>query len=104
MLIFSCKKEAKPDNNEVTTGILSYSSPAIDGQGLIYTTDKGELLLFDNIIPGNIAPDTYYKDFLGIHTILTFQDTGEKGCLSGLVPCDDQTKLRIVNEISLMKQ
>jgi hypothetical protein len=104
-LIFSCKKEAKPNNNnEVVTGILTYSNPAIDGQGLIYTTDKGELLLFKNEIPNNITPDTYYKNFLGLHTILTFQDTGDKGCTSGLIPCDEQTKLRIVNMIKLENQ
>jgi hypothetical protein len=105
VLIFSCKKEAKPNNNnEVATGILRYSSPAIDGEGLVYATDSGELLLFKNEIPNNIAPDIYYKDYLGIHTILTFQDTGEKGCTTGLIPCDDQTKHRIVNEVSLVKQ
>jgi len=104
-MFFACKKDAKPNTgNLIVTGVLTYSNPAIDGIGLTYTTHNGESLLFKNEIPAGIAPDIYYKDFLGIPTILTFLDTGEKGCTAGLIPCDEQTKLRIVDVIKLEKQ
>ena len=85
-------------------GVLTYSEPALDGAGLTYTTSGGEILLFKNEIPGGIAPNIYYKDLLGVPTILTFQDTGELGCTAGMIPCDEQKKLRVVDVVNLVKE
>ncbi len=105
ILFLSCKKDSNSTTgNQVVTGILTYSSPAGDGAGLVYTTNSGELLLFNNEIPDTVRPDVYYQDFLDIPTVLTFQDTGELGCTSGMLPCYEQKKIRIVHEIKIEKR
>ena len=93
----------QPAGSELTTGTLYYSDPAVDGAGLFYQTDKGENLLFKNEFSDDHTQYLHYKDLVGLHSRLTFSDTGESGCTRGMIPCPQQTPLRIVKELKLEK-
>jgi len=48
-LFFSCKKNSTvPGGSQTISGNLRYSDPAVDGAGLFYEEDNGNLLLFKN--------------------------------------------------------
>jgi hypothetical protein len=104
-LFFSCKKESKPPaGSQVVSGTLYYSDPAVDGAGLFYETDSEENLIFKEDTSDIYSQYIKYKNFVGIHSRLTFTDTGETGCLSGMIPGPCSHPLRIVKVVKLEKQ
>ena len=94
----------QPKDSQVISGTLYYSDPAVDGGGLIYGTDDKESILFKNEFSDYYTEYLYYKDFVGIHSRLTYRDTGETGCTLGMVPCAEQHKLRIFQVLKLERQ
>jgi len=107
----SCKKNCGhmespvPAASQKITGTLHYSDPAADGAGLTYETDKGETLLFKNEFADLYTQYLNYKDFVGVHSSLTYQDSGAKGCPVSMIPdyCA-QHPMTVVVVIKLEKQ
>ena len=104
--VISCKKNCgsmQSKDSQVTSGTLYYSDPAVDGPGLFYVTDGKESILFKNEFADYYTEYLHYKDLVGVHSQLTYKDTGETGCTLGMVPCEQQHKLRIVQVLKLEK-
>ena len=76
---------------------MTFIDPAVDGPGMIYRTDDEENILFKNDFSDYSAQYLHYKEFVGVHTQLTYVDEGEKGCSFAMIPnyCEDH-KLRVV--------
>jgi hypothetical protein len=102
IVFYSCKKENKiPVAQEVTTGTLRYSDPAADGVGLYYETDDTELLIIKDDTANMVSQDPKYSDFVNIHSRLTFNYNGDRGCLSSMMPgpCTNPLRKVIVNKL-----
>ena len=96
-VFYSCKKENKqPPSQQVTTGTLRFSDPAVDGLGLYYETDNAEVLIIKDDTANMTSLDPKFPDFVNIHSRLTFTYSGEKGCLSTMVPGPCSNLLRKV--------
>jgi len=91
LLGFSCKKEDHSSKTLQTHGTLYYSDPAVDGAGLFFTTDQSENILFKNEDADYYAQYLHYKDFVGSHCRLTYEDEGAKGCPPSMDPGYCQT-------------
>ena len=104
-VFYSCKKENKkpsgPSGQQIITGTLRYSDPAVDGAGLYYETDSAEVLIIKDDTANMESREPKYIDFVNIHSRLTFTDSGEKGCLSGMMPgpCTNRHRLVTVNKL-----
>ncbi len=94
----------EPAGSQKISGTLHYSDPAVDGAGLFYETDKGELLLFKNEFTDLYTQYMVFKNYVGVHTSLTYQDTGTTGCTLGMVPGPCDHPLRVVAVIKLVNQ
>lgn len=104
LLLLSCKKATEPLNSQVISGTLYFSDPAVDGAGLFFETDGKELLLFKNEYPDYYSQYLHYKEFIGVHCHLFFQDTGTRGCTISMMPGPCPHPLRVVAVIKLVKQ
>jgi hypothetical protein len=95
----------EPPGSQKISGVLHYSHPAVDGAGLTYLTDKGETLLFKNQSSDLYSQYLKYKNFVDLHTLLTYQDSGSTGCPASMIPdyCA-QHPMRIVIVLQLVKQ
>jgi hypothetical protein len=103
-VFYSCKKEnIQPVSQEVTTGFLRFSDPAYDGLGLYYDTDSAETIIIKDDTANLISRDPKYSDFVNIHSRLTFTDSSERGCLSGMAPGPCAHMLRKVRVNKLEK-
>ena len=87
--------------SQTVTGTLRYIDPAVDGPGLYYETDASEPLLFKNEFSDYNTQYLHYKEWIGIHSLLTFIDKGETGCSQGMVPCPQQHPTRLVEVVKL---
>jgi hypothetical protein len=103
LIFISCKK-SNPASETSVTGVLLYSEPAADGAGLVYYADNNERLLFKNHYADEYTEYLAYKDRADTESRLTYTFSGETGCTSGMTPCSEQHKLRVVEVISLVKQ
>jgi hypothetical protein len=94
----------EPPASQKISGVLHYSDPAVDGAGLTYVTDKGETLLFENEFSDQHSQYLKYKNFIDIHSSLTYQDSGTTGCPASMIPdyCL-QHPMRIVAVIKLVQ-
>ena len=90
--------------SQTVTGTLKYIDPAVDGPGLYFETDSLEPLLFKNKFSDYNSQYLHYKEWVGVHTRLTFVDNGETGCSLGIVPCPQQHPMRLVEEVKLEKE
>ncbi len=102
--MYSCKKT----NNQApiqqsVTGELRYSDPAADGLGLYYVTDSTESLVIVDDTANLTSLDPKYSDFVNVHSRLTFTDSHERGCLSGMIPGPCANPLRKVRVNKLEK-
>ena len=95
----------EPTGSQKISGTLHYSDPAVDGAGLTYETDKGENFLFKNEFADLYTQYLKYKNFAGVHTSLTYQDSGTTGCPVSMIPeyCA-QHPMPVVVVIKLEKQ
>jgi len=99
--VFSCRKDCSSVSSQSITGTLYYSDPAVDGPGLYFETDAGEPLLFKNEFSDYYTQYLHYKEWVGVHTRLSFIDNGETGCSLGMVPCPQQHPMRLVEVVKL---
>jgi hypothetical protein len=102
--LFSCKKDHAPTPSQSATGTLRYSDPAVDGPGLYFETDESEPLLFKNEFSDFYTQYQYYKEWVDLHSHLTYIDKGETGCSLGMVPCPQQHPMRLVQVVKLEKE
>ena len=70
---------------ETVNGTLNYSCECLDGNGLAFHTDDYKTLVFidDDSTDNWPAVDsmiTKYKDFMDVHTRLTYIDSGKTRC------------------------
>ena len=110
----SCMKSTSPSSQTtapalkpgelLTSGILNYGCVCLDGGGVRYSTDNNHILVFDD--SSTIRPDNYddsmttkYKDFLNVHTLLVYQNTGRTRCDYGDIAnqCITDTVVKIVS-------
>ena len=90
---FSCHKNYDPSGKAmdpshaiiITTGMLHYDNFP-DGWGLYYETDSSVNLIFKNNLGSDSALYNHYKAFVNQHTQLSYQNSGETGCLYGIGP------------------
>ena len=87
----------------MVTGTLRYSDPAADGSGLYYVTDDTETFIIKDDTADLTSLDPKYVDFVNIHSRLTFTYSGEKGCLSSMIPGPCTNPLRKVMVSKLEK-
>jgi hypothetical protein len=103
-VLYSCKKEnTKRVSGGVTTGFLRFSDPAYDGVGLYYETDSAETIIIKDDTVNLTSRDPKYSDFVNIHSRLTYTDSSERGCLSGMAPGPCAHPLRMVRVNKLEK-
>jgi len=103
-ILFSCKKDHSLTPSQSTTGTLRYSNPAVDGPGLYFETDESEPLLFKNEFSDLYTQYQHYKEWVDLHSRLTFIDRGENGCSQGMVPCPQQHPIRLIQVVKLEKE
>jgi hypothetical protein len=104
--LISCRKNCgstEPPASQKISGVLHYSDPAVDGPGLYFETDASEPLLFKNEFSDYYTQYVHYKEWVDLHTRLTFIDKGETGCSLGMVPCPQQHPMRLVEVVKLEK-
>lgn len=105
---FSCTKNCSPANKAfdpshaiiLTSGVLHYDNFP-DGWGLYYETDSSVHLIFKNNLGSDSALYNHYKAYVNQHTLLSYQNSGETGCLYGIGPVCGVTVVDVVN---LVKQ
>jgi hypothetical protein len=106
-VISSCKKDSgavPPEGSQMVSGILFWSDPAVDGPGLYYQTESSEQLILKEDTLNMYALHLKYKDLLGIHSRLTYTNTGDSSCLSQDIPGPCLHPLRVVEVLNLVKQ
>jgi hypothetical protein len=104
---FACKKDntTLPAGAQTISGVLLYSDPDVDGGGLTYVTDSGETILFKNEFTDYYTQYLNYRNFVGVHSLLTFTDTGATGCsLSEIADYCAQHPMRVVQVFRLVKE
>jgi len=85
-----------PPGTKQITGSLHYDNFP-DGWGLYYATDSNENLIFKNMDSNAGEQYQRYKSYVGMHTVLTYTDKGDTGCLYGIVPVCGIRVVEVVN-------
>jgi hypothetical protein len=103
----SCKKDSKPfssEGSQMVSGVLFWYDPAVDGTCLYYQIENGEQLILKEDTLTMYDLHVKYKDFIGIYSRLTYTDTGDSSCLSGMIAGPCLHPLRVVAVQKLEKQ
>jgi hypothetical protein len=93
LVAFSSHKNCDPSGKAmdpshaiiITTGILRYDNFP-DGWRLYYETGSSVYLIFKNNLGSDSALYNHYKAYVNQHTKLSYQNSGETGCVYGIGP------------------
>lgn len=61
-------------------------------------------MLFKNEFSDLYTQYLHYKEWVGVHARLTYNDHGETGCSLGMIPCPQQHPISMVDVVKLEKE